>query len=134
MKHLPIIIGVVVFAYLIVQFLPLLRARRVVGQPTPDLRELDPGLDVEHGTLLLYFWSARCPMCSPVTRVVDELAETHDNVIKIDVAAHPELARRFGIMGTPTLIRTHQGRIERMLVGAKPPDQIRALLQQDASA
>lgn len=134
MKHLPIIIGVVVFAYLIVQFLPLLRARRVVGQPTPDLRELGPGLDVEHGTLLLYFWSARCPMCASVTRVIDELAETHDNVIKIDVAAHPELARRFGIMGTPTLIRTHQGRIERMLVGAKPPDQIRALLQQDASA
>lgn len=128
MKHLPIIIAVAVFAYLIVQFLPLLRAKRVVGQPAPDLSEVRPDLDVHHGTLLLYFWSANCPMCAPVTRTVDELSATHDNVVKINVREHLDLARRFGIMGTPTLIRVNNGTIERMLVGAKPPDQIRALL------
>lgn len=128
MSYLPVIIGVAIAAYLIVQFLPLLRAKRMQGRPAPDLRQLRPDLDVEHGTLLLYFWSANCPMCASVTRIVDELAETHDNVVKISVGEHLELARRFGIMGTPTLIRVHDGTVERMLVGAKPPDQIRALL------
>ena len=46
-------------------------------------------------------------------------------------AAHPELAREFGIRATPTLIVVEDGVVRRMVLGVKTAGFMRTLLEPD---
>jgi thioredoxin 1 len=116
--------------FVLFQMLPLLRARLIRGKPAPDLAGLvDPKLLGEE-RLLFYFTSPRCIMCRSMTPVIERLAAQRDYIIKVDVSETLDLANKFGVMGTPTLVLLRAGRVERMLVGAKSEKQVLALLEQ----
>lgn len=127
MDLLPYILIPVFLVFVGLQLFPLLKARRMRGQAAPDIGDLLPDA-ARHERVLLYFWSPSCMMCRAVTPVIDDLATRHPYVVKIDASARPEVARRFGVMGTPTLVLLRAGRVEQMLVGAKSEKQIRALI------
>jgi len=64
-----------------------------------------------------------------ISPVLEELAERHAGhlkVVKIDVDANPELARRFGAQSIPLLIVIRDGHEIDRIVGALP----RAALEQ----
>jgi thioredoxin-like negative regulator of GroEL len=63
-----------------------------------------------------------------MTPVIDRLAAERNDVVKIDAAAFTDLARQFGVMGTPSLALVDQGVVQTLLVGARSEAQIRALL------
>jgi thioredoxin 1 len=79
--------------------------------------------------LLLYFWSPRCSMCRGMTPVIDKLAQEREDVISVNAAENIELARRFKVMGTPTMVLLDHGKIDKVLLGAKSEKTIRSLLQ-----
>jgi thioredoxin 1 len=106
--------------------------RRMEDRPAPDIKSLFGDDVARHDRLLVYFFSDRCPACRTVTPVVESLAKTHDNVLKINTGAHAEAAHQFAIIGTPTVVLVDHNRIAKVLVGASSEKRIRALLEPAA--
>lgn len=128
MSLLPYLVAAVVGLFLLMQIIPLLRARQARGKPVPELDALLDDAQRREPRLLVYFWSPSCGMCRPMTPVIDRLAAERSNVVKVNVAQTTELARRIGIMGTPSLALIENGTVGKVVVGARSEAQIRALL------
>lgn len=118
----------VVGLFLLMQIIPLIRARQARGKAVPELDALLTDAQRVQPRLLVYFWSPACGMCRPMTPVIDKLAAEQANVVKVNVAETTELARRIGIMGTPSLAVIEGGAVSKVVVGARGEAQIRALL------
>lgn len=99
------------------QIAMLLRVRKQEGRAAPPLNEVLPDGVEPQPRMLLYFYSEHCGPCRGVTPLVDALAERHDGVVKVDVRRNMETARRFGVMGTPSLVRVEDGIISRVHIG-----------------
>lgn len=112
------------------QVAPAIRTKLMRGKPAPDFNPLLSANQRGRDRFLIYFHSPGCIMCRAMTPVIDRLAAVRDDVIKVDAAASLDVARGFGIRGTPTTVLVRDGRIERVLVGAKTESQIRALLER----
>lgn len=87
------------------------------------------GLDLASGITLVQFSSEFCAPCRATARVLDELAEQHDDVrhVELDVAERPELAARFGILQTPTtIVLDGSGRVRARIGGAVRREQLSA--------
>ncbi|MFN2348230.1 MAG: thioredoxin family protein [Thioalkalivibrio sp.] len=128
MSPLAIFFVCLIAAYFGFQFWLLYRTRNQQGRPAPDLSDLLDADTLARPRLVFYFWSPACPMCGQVTRVIDPLLESREDIIKINAMEQPELARRFRVMGTPTLLVVSNGYILRVLVGAKSEKAILELV------
>ncbi len=80
--------------------------------------------------VLLDFWASWCGPCRMVAPILDEIAEerTDIKVCKVNVDEEPELAVQYGIMTIPTLMVVKNGQITAQSAGAKPKNQILAML------
>ncbi|MCB1734931.1 MAG: thioredoxin family protein [Gammaproteobacteria bacterium] len=122
-----IVLGIAAFM-LSIQAYAWLDARRARGRKIPTGSNV-PGLNIpETGPALLYFHSPSCMACRPMTPVIRTLATERKDVHAIDAHEHSELARAYGIRGTPTLVRIKDGHIDQILLGTRSEVQIRALL------
>jgi thioredoxin 1 len=128
MDYLPLMIGSAIVLFVGAQMLPLLRARRMHGQLAPDLSHFLTDEQRRQRRLLVYFWSPRCGACRTMTPIVDALAKSRIDVVKINVFEASGEARACGVMGTPTLVLIRDGRIAHVEVGARSEKQIRSLL------
>ena len=81
-------------------------------------------------TVLLDFWASWCGPCRMVSPIVDEIATERPDikVCKVNVDEQPELAAAFQIMSIPTLMVMKQGRVVQQATGARPKQQILAML------
>ena len=128
MSYLPHVLIGLMLVFLLFQMLPLVRALLMRGKPTPDLTGLIDPMLLGEERLLFYFSSPHCAMCRSMTPMIDRLAAQHGYIVKVDVSETTELARKFGVMGTPTLVLMRAGKIDRMLLGAKSEKTVRGLL------
>ena len=82
-------------------------------------------------TLLLDFFAEWCGPCRMVGPIIDEIAEENPDITvgKVNVDEERELASRYGVFSIPTLIVLKDGEIANKSVGAKPKEQILALLK-----
>ena len=80
--------------------------------------------------VLLDFWASWCGPCRMVGPIVDEIAgeRTDVKVCKVNVEEQRELAAAFRVMSIPTLVVMKEGKIVNRALGARPKDQILALL------
>ena len=80
--------------------------------------------------VLLDFWASWCGPCRMVGPIVDEIAAERGDlkVGKINVDEQPELAGQFGVMNIPTLVVMKGGKVVSQAMGARPKEQILALL------
>lgn len=80
--------------------------------------------------VLLDFWASWCGPCRMVGPIIDEIAEEHEElkVGKVNVDEEPDLANQFQVSSIPTLIVLRDGKIVNRAMGARPKNQILALL------
>ncbi|UXN24529.1 thioredoxin family protein [Curtobacterium flaccumfaciens] len=90
-------------------------------------------LDTDYGTAATFvqFSTPTCARCPATRRQLDAVADQHEGVrrIEIDLAEHPELARRFDVMQTPTVLLLDADRTIRTRFGGPPrPPELAAAL------
>jgi hypothetical protein len=98
------------------------------GLSARPLQALFPTMNSHAGVALVYCFSPQCRPCRPMSLEVDRLIEQGAPLFKLDVRAHPELARDFGIRATPTLILIRDGVVSRMLLGVKTRQTMQRLI------
>ena len=81
--------------------------------------------------VLLDFWASWCGPCRMVAPVLDQISGERPDikVCKINVDEEQELASAFQIMSIPTLMVVKGGKVVRQSAGARPKEQILAMLQ-----
>ena len=81
--------------------------------------------------IMVNFWDPECPHCEMMEPVFIELAEEYVDKLKftefniMESQENQELASRYGIEGTPTLMFFCQGRPVQDIVGALPKDSLK---------
>jgi thioredoxin 1 len=83
--------------------------------------------------VLVDFTAEWCGPCKAVTPIIEQLAETYGEQVKIgklDVDESQKTAMRFGVMGIPTLIFFKGGEAVDQLVGAVPKQDIEEKLNK----
>lgn len=81
-------------------------------------------------TVLLDFWASWCGPCRMVSPIIDEIAEENKSIKvgKVNVDEQGELANDFRVTSIPTIIVVKDGKVVNQTVGARPKEQILAML------
>ena len=80
--------------------------------------------------VLLDFWASWCGPCRMLGPIVEQIAEERGDIKvgKVNVDEQQELAAQYGVMSIPTLVFFKDGKVVNQSVGAKPKQQILAML------
>jgi len=74
---------------------------------------------------ILYFYSPNCGACKKMNPVIETLSKKA-RVKRVDVSDRKglEMAKEFGVMGTPTTVVVKEGKIKKVFVGFQSEDKI----------
>jgi thioredoxin 1 len=73
--------------------------------------------------VLVDFWAEWCPPCKMIAPILEEIEKEYGDrvtIAKINADEHPEIVRRYGVMGFPTLNLYRDGEVVQQIIGAKP--------------
>lgn len=103
------------------------------GAPYVDPEQFSTLVEQARGLALVDFTADWCPPCRMLAPHIDALArELTGSVIvtKVDVDEQPGIASRYGVMSMPTLLFFRDGKVVDRIVGALPPAQLRAKVNE----
>jgi thioredoxin 1 len=126
-----VIFVLLVFSFLFIFGLRLYwrwKAKKLQGKPLPDSL-LTPRL--KKGKGLIYFYAPNCRPCQMVEPVYKKLSKELKGVVfvKVNVAENPAPAREIGVLATPSMVITENGRIKEVILGPVPEGTLREKLK-----
>jgi len=126
-----IIFVLIVFSFLFVfgiRFYWKWKAKRIKGKPLPPSL-LTPRL--KKGVGLIYFYSPNCRPCQVVEPVYKKLSKELKGVtfLKVNVLENPQPAREIGILATPSMVITEDGKVREVILGPISEGALRAKLK-----
>jgi len=77
--------------------------------------------------VLVDFWAAWCGPCRMISPLIDELAQTYKDklrVVKVNVDENRTVPAQYGIMGIPTLLLFKGGEMKESIVGVVPRNKL----------
>ena len=98
-----------------------------MSQATATIETTDATFDADvlqsDKPVLVDFWAVWCGPCRAVAPVVEEIAATYGDklkVVKMDTDANPAVSARYGIVSIPSLYVFQGGEVVKQIIGAKP--------------
>ena len=119
-----------ILAFLIVSQLTIVlkakrnKGKRIEGIPGQIGRKIAQGEGV-----LLYFFSPSCRACKAQTPIFQRVKKQFKNAYEVDVTKSGNIARKFNVMGTPSIAWIKDGTIQEFWVGLRQEEQLLKLLQ-----
>lgn len=98
-----------------------------MGARDVDVEELDRVLSEESRPVLVDFWGTWCAPCRAMRPHLDRFADAHEDdaqVVAVNIEKFPELADRFEVQSTPTLVLFRDGLAVRRFTGATLPGEL----------
>lgn len=122
-----LLIGIIVF-FLGFRFLMFWRMRKQKGKPAPEL-DGSYGKVIRQGKpALFYFYSEHCGACRPMTPVIDALRKEKLPCYKVDITRHMDIAKKFGVMATPSTVLIDKGIVREFIIGPQNESKLRSLI------
>lgn len=73
--------------------------------------------------VIVDFYADWCGPCKQITPAMEALSEKWEGMVrfaKVDIDAHPEIARGYNISSIPAVLRFEKGEVTNWCLGAKP--------------
>lgn len=83
--------------------------------------------------VLVDFWAEWCGPCKMLAPVLDEIAGSYGEkikIVKLDVDSNPNTPAKYGVRGIPTLIVFKNGNAEATKVGALTKSQLAEFVEE----
>lgn len=129
MQYLPFVLVAVLLLFMAFPLYVWISSKRMQGGRAPRYDDLLPAQQRGMGKLLFYFHSPQCGPCRTLTPLVERMAERYGNVVKVDVMQQGEVARRFAIRATPTLVLVEGETLVKVILGPVSERQLELLLR-----
>ncbi|MCX8056005.1 MAG: thioredoxin family protein, partial [Ignavibacteria bacterium] len=83
----------------------------------------------EKDKLIVYFYSPNCTACRYQAPVIEELKKKNFNTLSIDVSKDLQVARIFGVMGTPSIALMKGNLVKEFFVGYQDEEKLTQFYQ-----
>lgn len=96
-------------------------------------QNFDEVIQGERQPILIDFWADWCGPCRMLAPTVERIKEDYKDQIlvgKVNVDDQPELAERYRISSIPTIFIMKDGELKERLIGARPYDDLEAILKK----
>ncbi len=102
-----------------IRVLVLWRAKKLVGRKFEG---------IEEG--IVYFYSPRCKACKSMEPTIEKISKDI-KVYRVNVNTEEgeRLAKKFGILGTPTIFVVKEGRIRNVIIGTRDYEELKKLTE-----
>jgi thioredoxin 1 len=105
--------------------------KRIVKNITDD--NFDLQVKKSDVPVLVDFWAPWCAPCRMVGPVLEQIAKEYQGrakVVKVNVDEEQQVASSLGIRSIPTIALYHKGRLKEKLIGARPKEDFKRVLDQ----
>lgn len=127
MSWLPLLVAGFILLVVLYQLYSWYSIRRLIGKQVPSNALTDTQQAQQRS--LYYFFNRHCMYCKSMTPTVEDMQQSHDNIISIDTDQYPEVAKQFGINGVPALLLVNQGLIADARIGVQARQELDRLLE-----